>query len=129
MKTLPLLRISAGLALAAVCIMHAGCASVEEGTTKTVAFVRGDLNATLAGEYEDSVKATRAALERMKFTSESERGDALQTEFVARTALDKKIDVLVTRQSANETGIRIRVGAFGDEAVGQALLTEIQGRL
>lgn len=129
MKLSPWLRVAAGSVVAALLIAHAGCASVEQGTSKTVAFVRGDVNSTLEGGYDASVKATRTALERMKFTLESERGDALQSEFVARTALDKKIEVLVTRRGAKETGVRIRVGAFGDEAVAQSLLAEIKDRL
>lgn len=110
-------------------IGQVGCASVERGTAKTVAFVRGDLNSTLNGGYDASVKATRTALERLKFTLESERGDALRSEFVARTGLDKRIEVLVTRQEARQTDIRIRVGAFGDEALARSLLTEIEARL
>lgn len=129
MKTSSWARVAIGSALAAVLVMHAGCASVEQGTSKTVAFVRGDLNATLDDSYDASVKATRAALERLKFTLESERGDALQSVFLARTGLDKKVDILVTKQGAKETAIRIRVGAFGDEAVAQSLLTEIKDRL
>ncbi len=123
------LRVLAGVALGAGLIGQVGCASVEQGTSKTVAFVRGDVNSTLSGGYDASVKATRTALERLKFTLESERGDGLRSEFVARTGLDKKIEVLVTRQGAKETGVRIRVGAFGDEAVARALLGEIEERL
>lgn len=119
---------AASVALVAV-LAGSGCASVEHGTDKTVSFVRGDLNTTVAGGYDAAVRATRAALAHLRFTLESELGDGVHTEFVARTALDKAVQVRVTRQTDAQSAVRIRVGAIGNEAIANSIISEIENRL
>jgi hypothetical protein len=108
-----------------------GCLIVAAGAAGagTVAYVRGDLQATLDAGYEESLRATRGGLERMKYSIISDRSDALAGEFVARTALDKKVQVRVTKESDALTKIRIRVGVFGDEEISRSLLDAIKARL
>lgn len=123
-------RVCAAASVALVLALAAGgCASVERGTDKTVSFVRGDLNTTVNAGYDAAVRATREALGRLRFTIESELGDGVHTEFYARTALDKGVQVRVTRGDAAVTAVRIRVGAIGNEAVANSVITEIENRL
>lgn len=117
--------------LAYAVVAHTGCLVVAAGAAGagTVAYVRGDLQATLDADYDRAVRATRGGIEKMGFALISERKDALVAEFVARTAQDKKVQVRVTKQTENNSGIRIRVSVFGDEQISRALLDAIKARL
>jgi hypothetical protein len=123
-------RLLAGLFLGAFVVAGSGCLIVAVGAAGagTVAYVRGDLQATLDADYGDALKATRAGLDRMQYGVVSERGDALAGEFIARTALDQKVQVRVTKESDKTTKIRIRVGIFGDEEISRALLDAVKAR-
>jgi hypothetical protein len=123
-------RLLAGLFLGAFAVAGSGCLIVAVGAAGagTVAYVRGDLQATLDADYGDALKATRAGLDRMQYGVVSERGDALAGEFIARTALDQKVQVRVTKESDKTTKIRIRVGIFGDEEISRALLDAVKAR-
>lgn len=124
-------RLWAVALLGVFALAGSGCLIVAAGAAGagTVAYVRGDLQATLDANYERSLKATRAGLERMQYKIISDRSDALAGEFIARTALDKKVQVRVTKDSDALTKIRIRVGVFGDEEVSRSLLEAIKARL
>jgi hypothetical protein len=124
-------RLWAVLLLGAFAVAGSGCLIVAAGAAGagTVAYVRGDLQATLDADYEDSLKAARGGLDRMKYLVISERSDALAGEFIARTALDQKVQVRVTKESDALTKIRIRVGIFGDEEISRALLDAIKARI
>lgn len=126
-----LLRVTAASVLGFVLLAHSGCLIVAAGAAGagTVAYVRGDLEATLDAGYERTLRAAKGGLERMQYSVISERSDALAGEFIARTALDKKVQVRVTKQSDTLTVVRIRVGVFGDEAVSRSLLDAIKARL
>lgn len=131
MKAKGLLKIASLAVLAFVLSLQSGCiaAAVGAAAAGTVAYVRGDLQATLDADYEDSLRATKNGLARMKYTVESNRSDAITGQFVARTALDKKINVLVTKVSDKSAKIRIRVGVFGDEEISRSLLDAIKASL
>ncbi len=124
-------KLAACALLSSVLVLQSGCVAVAVGgaAAGTVAYVRGDLQATLDASHERSLRATKRAIERMKYALVSERSDALAGQFIARTALDKKIDVLVTKESDKATKIRIRVGMFGDEQISRALLDAIKAQL
>lgn len=127
----PLLRVASCLLLSLVLTSQSGCVAVAVGSAAagTVAYVRGDLEATVDASYERSLRATKAGIERMRFNLVSERSDAVSGRFIARTALDKKVDVLVTKDAEKATKVRIRVGVFGDEQISLALLDAIKAGL
>lgn len=131
MKTQMVARVLAGVAMVAVLAVQPGCLIVAAGAAgaSTVAYVRGDLMAPLDADYESAVKASRRALDKLEFKIIDEKRDALAADFVARTALDKKVQVRVTKQGEKVTQIRIRVGVFGDEALSMTVLNEIKQRL
>lgn len=110
---------------------HSGCLIVAAGAAGagTVAYVRGDLEATIDAGYDRALRASKGGLEHMKYIIVSERSDAVAGELIARTALDKKVQVRVTRQSDSITVVRIRVGVFGDEELSRSLLDAIKARL
>ncbi|MCU0792142.1 MAG: DUF3568 domain-containing protein [Opitutaceae bacterium] len=124
-------RASAAVLCALVFCVQSGCVLVAVGAAAggTVAYVRGDLEATLPAGYERSLRATQAGVRRMQYSLVSERSDAISGQFIARTAMDKKIDVMVTKDGDATTLIRIRVGVFGDEKISRALLDAIKASL
>ena len=118
------------LALASACIFSSGCVLVAVGAgAGTVAYVRGDLQATLDASVSASTRAVDRAIEDRKFAKISEHQDALSAEVIARTALDKKVTIFVQRKADNVTEVRIRIGAFGDQELSVEILEKIKARL
>jgi hypothetical protein len=126
-----LLRALGALVLAAALAWHSGCLAVAAGAAGvgTVAFVRGELAASLDQSFDRSVRATNRAIEDLKFATISEKQDALVAVIVARTAEDTKIEIKVSSVSAAQAKVQIRVGVFGDEALSQRILGEIRSNL
>lgn len=131
MTTPPWVKAALVSGLALVLCVQSGCVVVAVGAAAagTVAYVRGDLQATLDADYERALRATREGLSRMKYALVSDRSDAISGQFVARTALDKRVEVDVTKGSERATQLRIRVGVFGDEEISRALLDQIKASL
>lgn len=129
MKTSPrLCLISAVLALTTIL---SGCVAIVAGAAGagTVAWVRGELQATLDSNYESTVRAANRAIEQLQFAKVNDKTDALTATITARTADDKKIQVKVTKVSDQATKVAIRVGTFGDQSVSQAILDKIKAAL
>jgi hypothetical protein len=126
-----LCRALAALVLAAAVALHSGCLAVAAGAAGagTVAFVRGELAASLDQNFDRSVRATERAIADLKFAKISEKQDALVTVIVARTAEDKKIEIKVSSVSAAQAKVQIRVGVFGDEVLSQRILEKIRANL
>lgn len=108
-----------------------GCVVVAAGAAGAgaVAYVRGELSATVDGDYNRVVNAANRAIQELEFAKVSEHKDALNTVLVARTALDKKVEIRLANAGNKLTTIKIRVGVFGDEALSQAVLAKIKGAL
>ena len=120
----------AALGLAATVGLSAGCLLLAAGAgAGTVAYVRGELTASLGSELGAVAKATGRAVEQLKFAKISEREDALSAKFTTRTAQDKKIDIELTKVGEKLTKVQIRVGVFGDETVAMSVLEKIKANL
>ena len=126
-----LLRLVVAVGLTGVTVFQSGCLVVAAGAAAagTVAYVRGELQASLANPYRDVITATGKALEKLQFRKISEKGDALKTVIVARTGSDKKIEITVKRVTDSVTKVEIRVGVFGDEALSMTILDNIKQAL
>lgn len=118
------------LAMLALTI-NSGCVAVVAagGGATAVAWVRGELRASLSSNYENTVKATNQAIGQLGFVKISEERDALKAVIVARTAGDKKIKIVVDRVGDTVTNVNIRVGVFGDERISLTLLDKIKADL
>jgi hypothetical protein len=124
------LRAGAAMVLAATVVLSSGCILAAAGAAAgTVAYVRGQLAASLGNDYEGVVRAANRAIEQLKFAKISEKTDALTASLTARTAQDKKIEIVVTKVGAALSKVEIRVGVFGDEAVAMAILDKIKANL
>jgi hypothetical protein len=111
--------------------LTSGCFLVAVGAAGagTVAYVRGELDATLGSPYSPVVDAAGRAVSQLQFTTVSVSRDAFNAEIIARTAQDKKVDVTVSRQADDLTTIKIRIGLFGNEEESRAILDRIKGNL
>lgn len=121
-----LVAVLLGLSLAGL----SGCLAVAAGAgASVVAYARGDLETTLHTDYTKVVDSARNAIGELEFAKVSENKDALKAVLVARTALDKKVEITIANSGKKLTSIKIRVGLFGDEALSMAILDKIKSDL
>jgi hypothetical protein len=121
-----LVAVLLGLSLAGL----SGCLAVAAGAgASVVAYARGDLETTLHTDYPKVVDSARNAIGELEFAKVSENKDALKAVLVARTALDKKVEITIANSGKKLTSIKIRVGLFGDEALSMAILDKIKSDL
>jgi len=107
-----------------------GCLAVAAGAgASAVAYVRGDLETNLNTDYNRVVNSARESIEELEFAKVSENKDALKAVLVARTAMDKKVEITITNSGKKLTNIKIRVGIFGDEALSMSILDKIKAGL
>ena len=115
---------------AAVISTTGGCLAAAAGAgAGAVAYIRGDLEATLPNDFNKVVAATKESIGQLEFAKVSENKDALKAIFIARTALDKKVEITLTNSGKKQTGVKIRVGIFGDEQLSMAILDKIKSDL
>lgn len=126
-----LLQLTVALALTASVALNSGCIAVAAGAAGAgaVAYIRGELDATVGNSYEAVVRASGQAIEQLQFATIGTRRDALSAKLTARTAQDKKIEIEVTKIGNDLTRIQIRVGVFGDERVSMTILDKIKANL
>jgi hypothetical protein len=118
-------------ALLASVAVHAGCMAVAAGAGAgaAVAYVRGDLDTMLGAGLERSSRAVERAIADLQFARISDRRDALQASFVARTANDRKIELYLEQISEEATRLKIRVGTFGEDSLQNEILVRIKSHL
>ena len=127
-RTLTALACAAMIALCSGCFLVAVGAAGAAGAG-AVAYVRGELDTSLASKYETMVMASNKAIEGLQFAKVSERKDAFSAVLMARTAQDKRINITVTKSGDNLSRVQIRVGTFGDEAMSLSILERIKSNL
>lgn len=126
----PLRRLLAAILLVVSLAGLSGCLAVAAGAgASAVAYVRGDLEANLDTDYARVVDSVRTAIEQLEFAKVSENKDALKAVLVARTALDKKVEITIANSGKKLTSIKIRVGVFGDEALSMSILDKVKAGL
>ena len=111
--------------------MTSGCLAVAvgAGAGAAVAYVRGELRATVSGSYDATAAAASRAVQDLQFVKVSEQRDALTDIIVARTAADKKVEIKVEHLTQQATTVKIRVGLVGDESLSITVLDKIKARL
>ena len=92
----------------------------------TVAYVRGELNATVGSDYERVIDASNRALDQVQFVRTSEKRDAFSAVIIARTAEDKKVEIRLTKEGDRLTKVQIRIGVFVNEERSRVILKRIQ---
>src|SRR5262245_31536575 len=124
-------RTLAALVCAALVTLSSGCFLVAVGAAGAagagaVAYVRGELDTTLASRYDNTIAASNRAIETLQFVKVNEKRDAFSAILTARTAQDKKVQITVTKSTDTLSRVQIRVGTFGDEAMSMAILDKIK---
>lgn len=120
--------------IAALMLICTGCAAVllggaAAGGAGAVAYVRGELQATLDASLSQACKTVDGAAAALSLRSETATEDGLQSKRLFRMANGKRVTVKLNRVTDHTTAIGIRIGTFGDQSASQQLLTEIQKRL
>ena len=104
-----------------------GCGLLAAGSSASaVAYIEGTLDMNLGTDYSKVVTATETAVRELEFIPISEKKDALKAQFVARTALDKKVEIDLTKAGDRVTKIQIHVGFLGDQEMSLAILDKIK---
>lgn len=118
-------------ALMGTLAVTSGCVAVAAGAGAgaAVAYVRGDLDATVNGGFERALRAANEAVDDLKFAKVSEKKDALQAILIVRNAADKRIEIRVEQAGETLAKVKIRVGVFGDEALSLVILERIKAKL
>ena len=125
------LRLLSGLFLAGSFLVQTGCvAVVAAGAAGTgVAWFNGRMESTLSADIGDSYAAAQAAIRDMEFASVSQKKSSIDAELVARTALDKRVAIVLKKVDDRATKVSIRIGVFGDETLSLAVLEKIKANL
>ena len=114
-------------ALAALSFGAAGCGMLDTSSHgSVVAWIQGTLEVNLGADYEKVYRATQGALKDLQFTPVSDKKDALNAELVARTALDKKVEITLTKAGERVTKVEIHIGVVGDQDMSQLVLERIK---
>jgi hypothetical protein len=126
-----LLGSAAVSALLSILVLTPGCLIVAAGAAGagTVAWVEGKLEVNLDSPYDDVGRAADRAIADLQLAKVSEAKDAFSDHFVARTAGDKKVEIVVAKVGDHLTKVDIRVGTFGDKAVSMSILDKIKANL
>lgn len=128
------LRKSLLFVLAGSICLVSGCAAVwvaggAAAGAGTVAYVQGELRSTLEASLDNTWAATKDAMTDLEFNITETEKDAVEAELIARGARDKKIRIILERQTPKLTRIGIRVDTFGDEQLSRLILDKIKARL
>lgn len=128
LKSLPAL----GLTILAA-VLSSGCAAVVVGGAAgvgTYAYIKGELKVTENASLDRCWSASQGAMKDLEFTVTTPlQKDALTARLAARTAMDKKVEISLTKLTDSTTEIRIRVGTFGDENLSRTIIQKIEKRL
>jgi len=122
--------ILAGLYVAAA-VLLTGCiiAAVGAGAAGTVAYVKGDLEATESKKLDVVYDATKKALTDLELSISQDTKDQMGATVIARDSQDRKATVKLTAVTDESTAISIRFGTFGNEAKSTMVYNKIKENL
>jgi len=107
-----------------------GCLAVAVAAGAAgVAYVDGDLEAELDATPQRVIQASEAALKDMNVPIKSKEATAIDGKLVGRTALEKKVEITVQRETETTSKISIRIDTFGDESLSRQILERIKSKL
>ena len=126
-----ILRLIVALILGLACATQAGCLVVAAaaGTGAGVAYVQGDLDATLDASPQAAADATERAFKDLDLAVISKESSSLDAKLIGRTARDVKLTVVIKGESDKLSRISIRTGVFGDDAMQHRVLEKIRQHL
>jgi hypothetical protein len=130
----PFYRALTTLLLAGSLACNSGCwlfvvGAAAGAAAVTVAYVDGTLTATYGYNYDQVVAAATSAISQLEFAQPEMQKDALSTTYTTHNAKGDRISIAVTRIGDNDTKVVIRVGAFGDQMMSEAINDKIKSNL
>lgn len=124
-------RVLLASALLGAMVLTSGCVAVvaAAGAGAGVLWVRGAIETNVEGDIDQVYRAAQKAVAELQFAKVSERKSGLDAQIIARTALDKKIDITLEKAAANSTKVSIRVGLVGDQQMSLSILERLKAHL
>lgn len=113
------------LSLTTGCVAVAAAGAAGAG----VAWIRGALETNLDRDLDRVYRASQKALRGLEFAVVSEAKTGVDAQLIARTAMDKKVEILLKPAGSSATHISIRIGVFGDEQMALSILDRIKAEL
>jgi hypothetical protein len=117
-----------GFALGALTNLSS-CVVGDTGAGAGTAYSFGHLEGTLPGSPQKVVQASESVLKEQDIPIVSSGATGLDGKVVAKTALDKQIEITVKRHDETSSKISIRVGNFGDLELSRSLYEKIKAKL
>ncbi len=102
---------------------------VGVGAAGTIAYVRGDLEATESEPIEVVYEASLKALEELDLQVTSKSKDGLVAQIVTFDAQDKKVKIKLKAATDTMTKLSIRIGVFGSETKSRLIYQKIRDNL
>lgn len=117
------IAIGAGAALSA-------CANIRSkpGADGT-AYSLGHLDVMVHADPKRVVEAAESVLREMDIKVETSAASGVDGKVIAKTALDKRIEITVERQDAETSKYSILVGSFGDQALSREIHEKMKAKL
>jgi hypothetical protein len=117
--------------LGGIAIFGQGCfvVAVGVGAAGTIAYIRGDLEATESYNIDVVYEASLQALEKLELRPISKSKDALSAEITSRDAQDKKVTIKLKTLTDSSTKLSIRIGTFGSETKSRLIYDAIRDNL
>ncbi len=130
-RFIPGVRVAVASLMLGLTLASSGCGAVAAAGAAGagVAWVRGALESNIDRDIERVYRATQQAVRGLEFAVVSENRSGLDAAVVARTALDKKVEIRLKRVGSGATHVSIRIGLFGDEDMAVSILDRIKAEL
>ena len=116
--------------LSVLCL--AGCAPVliGSGIAGGIVWERGKIQDTIDEPVPIVRKAAVRAVEKLGLSVRSDSGDRVSVRLICKMADERVVWIdIKALGKGGSARIKIRVGAFGDRAASERILTEIKGQL
>ena len=107
-----------------------GCAGMraKPGVDGT-AYSLGHLDVMVDADPKKIVEAAEAVLQEMDIQIMSAVASGVDGKVIGRTALDKRIEIVVERQDAETSKYSIVIGSFGDEPLSREIHEKMKAKL
>src|SRR5262249_29182217 len=125
------LRSLGALLTLALAPLISGCVAVVAAGAGAgaVAYVKGEVNTSLEDDLGSVFSAAQKALAELEFAKINDHKSGVDAQLVARTALDKRVEIKLTKVADRLTKVQIRVGVIGDQDLSLMILEKIKKRL
>jgi hypothetical protein len=129
---MPVIRFAAALAALLLLVLpQTGCLAVAAaaGAGAGVAYAGGDREEVLQGSPPEVAAAAEAAFLELGMPVTFRTAKATESEVVARTARDKKVEVVSALRGDGTTRVSVRAGVWGDDALQDRVIDKIREHL